>query len=119
MENSSSQESSINLDLLEYDTNTLCFLRRKLDDFTIDVFRKVVKENQLSRGFKGLIKTRLENYHGMRKKYDVSFLILEAQGFIEKKEDGVTTPYFVTVRGRQLAVLLSQEKMKREENLHD
>lgn len=108
--------SYVDLDLLEYNDDTLKFLRKKLDDFTIDVFRMVIKENKVHRG---LVKTRLENYHGMRKKYDASFLTLESQGFIEKKEDGTATPYFVSVRGRQLATLLSMEKHERKELLHD
>ncbi|MFT9495748.1 MULTISPECIES: hypothetical protein [Bacillota] len=104
------------LDLLEYDEDTLRFLRKKLDDFTIDVFRRIITENKLHRG---LIKARLEDFHSMRKKYDASFLILEAQGFIEKKEDGTATPYFVTVRGRQLGQLLKMEKLEREELVND
>lgn len=106
----------IDLDLLEYDINTLRFLRKKIDDFTINVFRQIVQANKVQ---KGLVKTRLEDYQGMRKKYDGSFLILESQGFIEKIEDGTATPYFVTVRGRQLATLLSQEKLNREELIND
>ncbi|MDE3841002.1 hypothetical protein C0966_17195 (plasmid) [Bacillus methanolicus] len=104
------------LDQLEYDEDTLRFLRKKLDDFTIDVFRKIVNENKLHRG---LVKTRLENFHSMRKRYDAAFLILESQGFIEKREDGTATPYFVTIRGRQLGQLLKQEKLEREEHLND
>ncbi|MDP4087550.1 MAG: hypothetical protein Q8934_23590 [Bacillota bacterium] len=102
------------LDQLEYDIDTLRFLRKKLDDFTIDIFRKIVNENKIHLG---LVKTRLENYHGMRKKYDTAFLTLECQGFIDKKEDGTANPYFVTVRGRQLGQLLYEEKLKREELL--
>lgn len=100
------------LDQLSYDEDTLRFLRKKLDDFTIDIFRKIVTENKLH---KGLVKTRLDNFHGMRKRYDTAFLILESQGFIEKKEDGTATPYFVTIRGRQLGQLLHDEKMRKEQ----
>ncbi|MEH6906121.1 hypothetical protein [Neobacillus drentensis] len=99
------------LDQLEYDANTLHFLRKKLDDFTIEVFRKIVNENKIHRG---LIKARIDDFHSMRKRYDASFLVLESQGFIEKKEDGTATPYFVTIRGRQLGQLLKEEKLKRE-----
>lgn len=102
----------IDLDQLEYDDNTLRFLRKKLDDFTIDVFRQIVKKNK---EYKGLVKTRLKDYFSMRKKYDASFLTLEVQGFIEKTEDGTSNPYFITVRGRQLGQLLSLESLKREE----
>jgi RNase P/RNase MRP subunit p29 len=99
----------------EYNAGTLRFLRSKLDEFTINVFRMVVKENQNNNGLKGLVKGRIDNYLNLRKRYDASFLTLEAQGFIEKQEDGNMTPYFVTIRGRQLATLLSDEKKIREE----
>lgn len=102
------------LDELEYDNDTLRFLRKKLDDFTIDVFRQVVKENKIHRG---LVKTRLDAFHSKRKKYDSAFLTLEAQGFVEKKEDGTATPYFVTVRGKQLAQLLYEEKLRKEQHI--
>lgn len=105
-------EKYIDLDELEYNESTLKFLRKKLDDFTINIFRQVVSENKNHRG---LVKTRLDDYHNMRKKYDSAFLMLEAQGFIEKKEDGTATPYFITVRGRQLGALLSEERRNRLE----
>ncbi|KAA9014897.1 hypothetical protein [Niallia endozanthoxylica] len=101
------QNTYVDLDELEYNIQTLRFLRKKLDDFTIDVFRQTAIENKNHRG---LVKTRLENYHSMRKRYDAAFLILEAQGFIEKKEDGTSTPYFVTIRGRQLMTILNKEQ---------
>lgn len=100
------------LDELEYDEDTLRFLRKKLDDFTVDVFRKIVSENRVH---KGLVKTRLEQYHSLRKRYDASFLMLESQGFIEKKEDGTATPYYITIRGRQLGQLLKEEKLRNQE----
>ncbi|WP_034659314.1 hypothetical protein [Robertmurraya massiliosenegalensis] len=105
-------EKYIDLDEIEYNENTLKFLRKKLDDFSINIFRQVVSEN---RNHRGLVKTRLEDYHNMRKKYDSAFLMLEAQGFIEKKEDGTATPYYITIRGRQLGTLLSEERRKLEE----
>lgn len=104
------------LDLLEYDEDTLKFLRKKLDDFTIGVFRMIIQENKRH---KGLVKTRIEDFHKSRKRYDASFLTLEVQGFIEKKEDGTATPYYVTVRGRQLGQLLQLEKMERKEHTND
>jgi hypothetical protein len=105
----------IDLDELEFNENTLRFFRKKLDDFTIDVFRKVVTQNKLH---KGLVKTRLENYKSKRKRYDAAFLTLEAQGFIEKREDGTSTPYYTTIRGRQLGTLLQNERLsKGEKNL--
>ncbi|QCJ45602.1 hypothetical protein FAY30_26395 (plasmid) [Bacillus sp. S3] len=107
------KENYKDLDQLEYDEDTVRFLRKKLDDFAIDVFRKIISENKLKLG---LVKTKLDNYHGMRKRYDSSFLILEAQGFIEKKEFGTATPYYVTVRGKQLAHLLHEEKLGRSNN---
>ncbi len=102
----------IDLDQLQYNSETLIFLRKKLDRFTIEVFRKVLNSNSLS---SGLVKTRLEDYQSQRKKYDNAFIILEYQGFIEKKEDGNMTPYWVTLRGKQLLTLLKEEKQKREE----
>jgi len=107
------QKEYIDLDQLEYDEHTLLFLRKKLDDFTINVFRMVVQSNK---EHKGLVKTRLENYHSMRKRYDAAILTLEVQGFIEKREDGTSTPYYVTVRGAQLGRLLAKEKKLRERN---
>lgn len=109
--NQSGEANYKDLDQLEYNEDTLRFFRKKLDDFTIDVFRKIVNENKIHRG---LIKARIEDFHSMRKRYDAAFLILESQGFIEKKEDGTATPYFVTIRGRQLGQLLKEEKQKRE-----
>ncbi|PGT82214.1 hypothetical protein [Bacillus sp. AFS040349] len=102
----------IDLDQIEFSMETLRFLRKKLDKFTIEVFRKVLTSNS---EHKGLVKTRLENYQSQRKKYDAAFLILEYQGFIEKREDGTMTPYWVTVRGKQLLTILKEEKAKREE----
>jgi predicted transcriptional regulator len=103
----------IDLDELEFNENTLRFLRKKLDDFTIDVFRKIVTQNKV---YKGLVKTRLDNYQSMRKRYDAAFLTLEAQGFIEKQEDGTSTPYYITIRGRQLGTLLKNEQLSKGEN---
>lgn len=105
-------EKYIDLDQLEYNENTLRFLRKKLDDFTIDIFRETVRSNK---EHKGMVKTRIPNYQNMRKKYDSSFLMLEAQGFIEKREDGTATPYYVTIRGQQLLTILKEEKRKKEE----
>ncbi|MEG6533227.1 hypothetical protein NSQ82_20270 [Caldifermentibacillus hisashii] len=100
------------LDRIEYDDDTLIFLRKKLDEFTINIFKMIFEHNKQHRG---LVKTRLNNYLRMRKRYDNAFLILESQGFIERKEDGTSTPYFLTVRGRQLMVLLKSEEIEREE----
>jgi predicted transcriptional regulator len=52
----------------------------------------------------------------MRKRYDAAFLTLEAQGFIEKQEDGTSTPYYITIRGRQLGTLLKNEQLSKGEN---
>ncbi|GGI18035.1 hypothetical protein [Gottfriedia solisilvae] len=92
---------------LTFDETTLRFFRDRLDDFSINIFRQVFHENKNDLG---LIKTRLPNYLSRRKSYDAAFLTLEAIGFIEKNEDGARTPYFLTVRGIQLAQLLSNEK---------
>lgn len=98
----------IDLDQIEYDSHVLLFLRKKLDDFTINLFRKIFQENK--KNPLGLMKTHIEDYHSMRKKYDNAFLILESQGFIERHELGTATPYHITVRGKQLVILLANEK---------
>jgi predicted transcriptional regulator len=95
------------LDQLLYDEDVIRFLRKKLDNFTLNVFREVLNHNKEHRG---LVKTRMENFHNMRKRYDAAFLTLEVQGFIEKREDGTATPYYVTVRGLQLLEILKQDK---------
>ncbi|MFB1100379.1 hypothetical protein [Terribacillus sp. JSM ZJ617] len=98
----------------EYDKQTLKFLRDKHNEFTTEVFRKILIYNRENQNLKGLVKTRLEDYKSKRKKYDAAFIVLESQGFIEKKEDGTSTPYFVTIRGLQLGTLLTQEKKRRD-----
>ena len=102
----------IDLEELEYDYDVLLFLRKKLDPFTIDCFRMVVKKHTSD----GLTKTQIENYNSHRKRFDAAFLILEGQGFIEKRSVGVHKPYFVTVRGLQLASLLRDEKREQQNN---
>lgn len=96
----------VDIDELEYPKSVLVFLRKKLDEFTIDCFRKVT--NHHNKG--GLHKTKIEDYETNRKKYDNAFLTLEVQGFIEKKQNGTFKPYFLTVRGFQLIHLLQEEK---------
>lgn len=90
----------------EFDQHTLKFFRERLDEFTLEIFKQVFISNQNDLG---LIKTRLPNYINKRKSYDAAFLILESIGFIEKSEDGARTPYYTTVRGVQLAQLLTNE----------
>lgn len=90
--------------------DVLYFLRKKLDNFTIDCLRKVKDFHNLE----GLHKTKLENYKAHRKKYDAAFLTLEVQGFIEKKNDGKAKPYYLSVRGFQLIHLLVQEKIRKK-----
>ncbi|MGE8081347.1 hypothetical protein [Peribacillus loiseleuriae] len=97
---------------LKYSPEVLQFFRKKLDEFTINIFIQAVRENKEHRG---LVKTRLPNYHSMRKKYDAAFLILEYQGFLEKKEDGTATPYYVTIRGLQLGKLIQVENKRKDE----
>ncbi|MGE6755934.1 MULTISPECIES: hypothetical protein [Rossellomorea] len=102
----------LDLDTIEYDDKTLLFLRKKLDDFTIDIFRLVV--NEAKNNNLGLVKTRIEDYSKSRKRYDNSFLMLEAQGFIERKLNGTSTPYYLTERGKQLIALLIEEKRNKQ-----
>ncbi len=97
---------------LKYSPEVLHFLRKKLDDFTINIFIQAVRENKEHRG---LVKTRLPNYHSKRKKYDAAFLILEYQGFLDKKEDGTATPYYITIRGIQLGQLIQGENKRKDE----
>ncbi|MEW9673590.1 hypothetical protein [Ammoniphilus sp. 3BR4] len=108
------EESSnriVDLDEILFHPEHLLFFRKKMDDFTVEVFKKVVRANKSGHG---LIKTRLENYHSQRKHYDRAFTILEAQGFIDKKEDGTCTPYSVTNRGRQLLKMLVTEEQQKQ-----
>lgn len=100
------------LDKLEYNTDTLSFLRKKLDYFTIEIFLRICKANKKH---KGILKTKLKDYHVQRKKYDTAFTILEAQGFIERREEGTSTPYFTTIRGTQLLQLLLH--IEKDENV--
>jgi len=109
-------EQSKDLNELEYDIDTLLFLRNKLDDFTVDIFRKIVNQNRMHQG---LVKTRLDQYHSLRKRYDAAFLVLESQGFIEQRKDGTATPYYITIRGRQLGHLLKEEKLRKQEELRN
>lgn len=95
------------LDELLYSPEIIQFFRKMMDDFTLELFKKVVRQNKAG---SGLVKTRLEDYHSLRKRYDTAFTVLEAQGFIQRKEDGTSTPYFVTVRGNQLLKLIVHEK---------
>ncbi len=108
-------ERYIDLDEVIYDEYTLRFLRKKLDEFALEILRQVALENKQHRG---LAKTRLEDYRKKRPKYDDTFLILEAQGFIETKKDGTSNPYYITIRGRQLIKLLTEEKKLKKEVLN-
>ena len=102
------QVKYIDLEKLLYDPKVLMFLRKKLDSFAIDCFRKIISQHNRN----GLNKTKIEDYVVHRKRYDAAFLILESQGFVEKRADGISKPYFVTVRGLQLSSLLSVEAEK-------
>lgn len=93
-----------------YTKSVLQFLRNKLDDFTIDCFRLVVKNHKHG----GLVKTKMvEDYFKRRASYDRSFYFLEAQGFIENSEYGNMKPYIITPRGEQLISILKDEKQKK------
>lgn len=100
----------LDLSDLTYKNDVIRFLRSKLDDFAIDCFREVTKKHQSG----GLMKTSFDNYHEQRKKYDAAFILLEGQGFIEVKANGVKKPYFLTIRGKQLVTYLTEEKHKKE-----
>jgi predicted transcriptional regulator len=104
--NSVTEYDPTQLEQLEFPYEILLYFRQKLDDFTISLFKRVLAENKEHRG---LLKTRLKDYHALRKRYDSAFTMLEAQGFIEKREDGTRTPYYVTIRGEQLTTLLIEE----------
>lgn len=101
----------VDLNEFKYSDNTIRFLRSKLDDFAISCFRSVAKA---TREGTGLTKTSITNYTEQRKKYDAAFLLLEGQGFIEVKADGVKKPYFLSVRGYQLVAYLQGTKANRE-----
>lgn len=103
----------MDLDNLLYPDDVLLFLRKKLSSFDVDCLRAVKSKQKEG----GLLKTKIEKYDENRKKYDHSFIVLESQGFIEPKKDGVSRPYFLTPRGLQLVVLLSDEKQKYEKRL--
>lgn len=98
----------VDLEKLQYEYNVLLFLRKKLDSFAIDCFRKIVNQHNKE----GLNKTKLDDYVEHRKRYDASFLTLEVQGFVEKRSNGISKPYFLTTRGLQLVHLLKEEKEK-------
>ncbi|MEH6945415.1 hypothetical protein [Bacillus sp. JJ722] len=97
---------------ITYSNEVLQFLRSKLDDFTIDCFREVVKHHKNG----GLTKTSLNVYTNQRKKHEAAFLILESQGFIEVKMDGLKKPYFLTPRGLQLVNYLQKEARNKATN---
>lgn len=98
----------IDLNDIVYSPPVLLFLRHKIDDFAIECLRKIVDHRNKG----GLHKTKLGDYTLHRKRYDAAILTLEAQGFIEHKQDGKNKPYFLTVRGHQLIRLLAEEREK-------
>lgn len=98
--------NTYDINQIQYSNDVLYFLRKKLDDFTIDIFHTIVEFHE--RG--GIGKVNFDNYTNARKRYDNAFLILDAQGFIETKPTGVKKPYFLTVRGQQLISFLEGEE---------
>ena len=96
----------VDIEEISYNQDVLLFLRKKLDAFAIECLRKVMHHHNNG----GLNKTKIDNYNDHRKRYDAAFLILESQGFIEWQQDGISKPYFLTIRGRQLIHMLSAEK---------
>ncbi|PWW06297.1 hypothetical protein DFQ01_103199 [Paenibacillus cellulosilyticus] len=90
-------------DDLEYGSQTLELLATNLKDpDVLHVFQQVWKFRERN-GFK---KTYLPDWSTKRRRYDNSFLILEATRFIYRDERGSSNPYFPTIRGKQLALYL-------------
>lgn len=108
-ENGQSLHNNIeNRELIDYDsfkfsTETIYFFKSLLDTFTLEIFEKVIEEN---RNNKGLYKTQLPDYQNSRRKYDRALIMLTAQCLIEKRPEARATPYFVTIRGKQMWKLL-------------
>lgn len=94
------------IDQIKYSNDVLLFLRKKLNDFAINLLYMIVEFHE--RG--GIGKTNFDNYTNKRKQYDDAFVILDAQGFIEAKPSGVKKPYFLTIRGQQLISFLEKEE---------
>lgn len=99
------------LDELTYPKNVVHFLRKQLDDFAITCFKSV-----LFSGNEGILKTKIDDYLKHRKHYDLAFLTLEKQGFIEQRKFGNMRPYVITKRGKQLAQYLAEEKARNQQN---
>lgn len=89
----------------QFDEKTLEYLRTKLDEFDIECLESV-KEKSKTRGLR---KTDFENYTSKRKAIDGALARLEAQGLIRIVPDGTFRPYFITVRGEQM-LLVIQDK---------
>ncbi|MFC5449119.1 hypothetical protein ACFPOG_12675 [Paenibacillus aestuarii] len=94
-------------DAIEYSDETLSLLATNLKDNDVLYIFKQVFRFRSHGGFK---KAYLPDWNTRRRRYDNAFTILEATKFIEKMEDGSSTPYFPTVRGKQLVVHLINEK---------
>lgn len=93
-------------DNIEYDENTLGLLATNLkDDDVLYIFKQVFR----FRDHGGFKKAYLPDWNTRRRRYDNAFIILEATKFIEKVEDGSSTPYHPTIRGKQLVVYLVNE----------
>lgn len=88
---------------LIYTDEVLLYLKNKLDEGALHCFKLVADANDTPYG---LLRTKLPDFKGNRRKYDLGFTILEAQGFVHSRPIGNMRPYFLSVRGKQLKVLL-------------
>lgn len=93
---------------LLYTEDVLHYFRNKLDKGTLECFRIVAESTNPY----GLLRTKIPDFNQNRRVYDLGFTILEAQGFIRMEEFGNMRPYFLTIRGQQLADLLRAEPRK-------
>ncbi|UII57770.1 hypothetical protein LS684_10250 [Cytobacillus spongiae] len=97
---------SISDNELVYSEELLHFFRKKLDPTAISCLRLVAE----TKGELGIYKTKMPEFKTKRRSIELAFIILEAQGFVETRPLGNMRPYFLTVRGKQLYKLLSDEE---------
>lgn len=86
---------------LTYSDDVLLYLRSKLEENDLDCLRLVAQ----SKGPYGLLRTKIPDFKENRRRYDIGFTKLEAQGLIVVNAMGNLKPYFLTVRGEQLLEL--------------
>lgn len=93
-------------DPTQYGEDVLRLLATNLREPDVLLIFKQVFRFRDHGGFK---KAFLPDWNTRRRRYDNAFTILEATKFIEKREDGASTPYFPTIRGRQMVLYLVNE----------